>query len=126
MNIPPEIIIIFFLISFLVYTMPDLLVKFSRTMRGKILLLILTVVITIYNKTAGLLMAMLIIFLAEFNYEFNSGIVYEGFKNNDDTTQTYGIISTNLSSDEKKKKMDQLAIEQALKPSDGNVEVITF
>jgi hypothetical protein len=95
-------------------------------MRGKILLLILTVVITIYNRTAGLLMAMLIIFLAEFNYEFNSGIVYEGFKNNDDTTQTYGIISTNLSSDEKKKKMDQLAIEQALKPSDGNVEVITF
>lgn len=112
MNIPTEIIIIFFLISFLVYTMPNLLVKFSHSLRGKFLLLVLTVVMTIYNRTAGLLIAMLIIFLTEFNYEFNNGIVYEGF--NGDITK------------DDKKKMDQIAIEAALKPTDGNVEVITL
>jgi hypothetical protein len=124
MNIPPEIIIIFFLISFLVYTMPTLLVKFSRTLKGKFLLLILTVVMTIYNRTAGLLMAMLIIFLSEFNYEFNSGIIYEGFKGlNDNTTKEYDIISVNPLINKENKK-DQLTIEASLKPVSGNVEVI--
>jgi len=127
MNIPPEIIIIFFLISFLVYTMPTLLVKFSRTLKGKLLLLVLTVVITIYNRTAGLLMAMLFIFLSEFNYEFNSGIIYEGFEggggSNDDTTKAYDIISANPLIKDKK---DQLTIEEALKPINGNVEVISI
>ena len=129
MTIPPEIILIFFLISFLVYTMPTILVKFSRTLRGKFLLLILTVVMTIYNKTAGLLMAMLIIFLTEFNYEFNNGIVYEGFEGlNNDTMKEYGIISDNtiLPDGIKKNKMDQLAIEKALQATDGNVDVATI
>ena len=126
MNIPPEIIIIFFLISFLVYTMPTLLVKFSRTLRGKLLLLLLTVVMTIYNRTAGLLMAMLLIFLSEFNYEFNSGIIYEGFEGlNDDTTKAYDVISVNPLINKQDKK-DQLTIEQALKPTSGNVEVIAI
>jgi hypothetical protein len=124
MNVPPEIITMFFLISFLVYTMPTILVKFSRTLRGKFLLLLLTIVITIYNKTGGLLMALLLIFLSEFNYEFNSGVIYEGFKN-DDNTKAYDFIGDNLLAGyEKKNKMDKLAIEQALKPIDGNVEVI--
>lgn len=124
MNIPPEIIIIFFLISFLVYTMPTLLVKFSRTLKGKFLLLVLTVVMTIYNRTAGLLMAMLIIFLSEFNYEFNSGIIYEGFEGlNDNTTKEYDIISVNPLINKENKK-DQLTIEASLKPVSGNVEVI--
>ena len=126
MNVPPEIIIIFFLISFLVYTMPTLLVKFSRTLKGKLLLLVLTVVMTIYNRTAGLLMAMLIIFLSEFNYEFNSGIIYEGFEGlNDDTTKAYDILSVNplLNNNDKK---DKLTIEAALKPMNGNVEVISI
>ena len=124
MNIPPEIIIIFFLISFLVYNMPTLLVKFSRTLKGKFLLLVLTVVMTIYNRTAGLLMAMLIIFLSEFNYEFNSGIIYEGFEGlNDNTTKEYDIISVNPLINKENKK-DQLTIEASLKPVSGNVEVI--
>ena len=122
MNIPPEIIIIFFLISFLVYTMPTLLVKFSRTLKGKFLLLVLTVIITIYNRTAGLLMAMLIIFLAEFNYEFNNGIIYEGFEGlSDDTTKTYDIVSANPIVKDKK---DKLTIEASLQPISGNVEVV--
>ena len=77
---PTEIIILFFIISFLVYTMPMVLVKFSKTIKGRFLLLLLTIVITLYNRTGGLLMAMLIIFLSEFNYEVNNGIIYEGFE----------------------------------------------
>ena len=129
MNVPPEILIIFFLISFLVYTMPTVLVNFSRTLRGKMLLLILTVVMTIYNKTAGILIAMLVIFLTEFNYEYNSGIVYEGFGDmNDDNTKEYDIIGDNgiFQDSIKKKKMDQLAIAQALRPTDGNIDVTTI
>ena len=129
MKFPPEIILIFFLISFLFYTMPTILVKFSRTLRGKMLLLILTVVMTIYDRTAGLLIAMFIIFLTEFNYEFNNGIVYEGFEGyNDDTTKAYGIIGDNtiLPDGNKRKKMDQLSIELALKATDGNIDVSTI
>jgi len=127
MNIPPEIIIIFFLISFLIYTMPTLLVKFSRTLRGKLLLLVLTIVMTIYNRTAGLLMALLIIFLTEFNYEFNSGIIYEGFEGlNDNTTKAYDIISVNPLINNRKDKKDQLTIEASLQPISGNVEVVAI
>jgi hypothetical protein len=79
MYVPPEIIILFFIISFLVYTMPMVLVKFSKTIKGRFLLLLLTIVITLYNRIGGLLMAMLIIFLSEFNYEINNDIIYEGF-----------------------------------------------
>ncbi len=79
MCVATEIIILFFLISFLVYTMPMVLVKFSKTPKGKFLLLVLMIVMTLYNKTGGLLIAMLIIFLSEFNYEVNNGILYEGF-----------------------------------------------
>jgi len=79
MYVPPEIIILFFIISFLVYTMPMVLVKFSKTIKGRFLLLLLTIVITLYNRIGGVLMAMLIIFLSEFNYEVNNDIIYEGF-----------------------------------------------
>ena len=79
MCVSTEIILLFFLISFFVYTMPIVLVNFSRTLKGKILLLLLTIVMTLHNRTAGILMVMLFIFLAEFNYEINNGILYEGF-----------------------------------------------
>ena len=80
MYVPTEIIILFFLISFLIYTMPMVLVKFSKTLKGKFLLLLLTIVMTLYNRTGGVLLAMLIIFLSEFNYEVNNGILYEGME----------------------------------------------
>lgn len=80
MCVPTEILVLFFLISFFIYTMPLVLVKFSRTLKGKLLLILLTMVMTLHNRTAGLLMAMLVIFLAEFNYEFNNGIMYEGMQ----------------------------------------------
>ena len=109
--------------------MPTILVNFSRNLTGKMLLLILTIVMTIYNKTAGILIAMLVIFLTEFNYEYNSGIVYEGFQDtNYDNTKEYDIISDNsiLSDGIRKKKLDQLAIAQALRPTDGNIDVTTI
>jgi len=67
--------------------MPIVLVKFSRTVKGKLLLIVLTIVMTLYNRTAGLLMVMLVIFLAEFNYEVNNGILYEGYANIQDNIQ---------------------------------------
>jgi len=88
MCVPTEIIVLFFLISFLIYTMPMVLVKFSKTLKGKFLLLLLTIVITMANKTGGLLMAMLLIFLSEFNYEVNNGLLYEGFTDTATDTDT--------------------------------------
>jgi hypothetical protein len=101
MCVPPEIITLFFLISFLIYTMPMVLVKFSKTPKGKFLLLLLTIVMTLYNRTGGLLLAMLFIFLAEFNYEFNTAILYEGFVS---TMDVYN------------EKIDQLQVAEKLKP----------
>ena len=113
MCVPTEIIVLFFLISFLVYTMPLVLVKFSKTQKGKFLLLALTIVITLYNKTGGLLMAMLFIFLSEFNYEMNNGILYEGFDPSmDSSVLGYGSADPNIY---KKNKVDRLTIMEKLK-----------
>jgi hypothetical protein len=113
MYFPTEIIILFFLISFLVYTMPMVLVKFSKTAKGRFLLLMLMIVMTLYNKTSGLLIAMLIIFLSEFNYEVNNGILYEGFEPSmDDSALGY---SDATESEENMKKKDQLTISEYLK-----------
>jgi hypothetical protein len=106
MYLPTEIIILFFIISFLVYTMPMVLVKFSKTLKGKFLLLVLTIVMTLYNRIGGILMAMLLIFLSEFNYEVNNGIIYEGFE---------GATGT-ASATDKEKKPDQLSVEAELQP----------
>ena len=99
--------------------MPTLLVKFSRTLKGKFLLLALMIVITLYNKTGGLIMAMFIIFLTEFNYETNNGIVYEGFtskKQIDDGSLQYILDPNTLA---KRPKQDQLTVEQSLLPVDS-------
>jgi hypothetical protein len=114
MCVPTEIIILFFLISFLIYTMPMLLVKFSKTSKGKFLLLMLTVVITLYNKTGGVLMAMLIIFLDEFNYEVNNGILYEGFEPSMEVSNLE-YSSADPSAYKKQKNIDQLMVAEQLK-----------
>ena len=108
---PTEIIILFFIISFFIYTMPMVLVKFSKSLKGKFLLLLLTIVITLYNKTGGVLMAMLLIFLSEFNYEVNNGIIYEGFK---PEGLDAGAVPDKLK--EKKEVTDQLTVESQLIP----------
>lgn len=104
MYVPPEIITLFFLISFLIYTMPMVLVKFSQTSKGKFLLLALTIVMTLYNRTGGILLAMLFIFLTEFNYEFNPQQIYEGFEPSMDVTKLVDSA-----------KIDQLMISERLK-----------
>jgi hypothetical protein len=121
MHVPPEIIILFFIISFLIYTMPSVLVNFSRTFNGKFVLLILTIVTTLYNKTGGMIMAMLIIFLAEFNYEFNNGIFYEGFTGTGATINE-GVLNYNhdVNTLIKKPKQDLLTIEQSLMALDSS------
>jgi len=113
MRVSTEIIVLFFLISFFIYTMPLVLVKFSKTSKGKFLLLALTIVITLYNKTGGLLMAMLLIFLSEFNYEMNNGLLYEGFDPSmDRSILEYSSADPNIY---KKNKMDQLTVMEQLK-----------
>jgi hypothetical protein len=93
--------------------MPMVLVKFSKTSKGKFLLLMLTIIITLYNETGGILMALLIIFLSEFNYEFNNDILYEGFDPSMDVT-TLGHSSSDPSI-YKKNKMDLLTVSEQLK-----------
>ena len=115
MCVATEIIVLFFLISFLVYTMPLVLVHFSKTPKGKFLLLILTIVITLYNRIGGLLMAMLIIFLSEINYEvYNNQEVYEGFEPSMDVTSLEH--SSADPSVYKMKQKDQLTVAEYLKP----------
>ena len=116
MHIQNEIIVLFFIISFLVYTMPDILVNFSRTLRGKFLLLVLTIVVTLYNKTGGILMVMFFIFLSEFNYEFNTGILYEGFSFDRTDQPNQGSLNYRLDSNTlvKRQKQDKMTIEQSL------------
>ena len=113
MCVPTEIILLFFLISFFVYTMPLVLVNFSKTLKGKILLLLLTIVMTLYNRTAGILMVMLIIFLAEFNYEINNGIIYEGLEG-----IAPGIPPLEVTKKENPARMDT---EDKLKPVDTRI-----
>lgn len=84
MYVAPEVIVIFFIVSFFIYTMPLILVKFSKTLKGRFLLLLLTIVITLYNKTGGLLIALFFIFLSEFNYEVYNDDIFEGYLNNND------------------------------------------
>ena len=115
MHIPIEITVLFIIISFLVYTMPSLLANFSRTLKGKLLLLVLTIVITLHNQTGGLIMAMFFIFLSEFNYEYNIKNTYEGFSGD----LNYAMDSAVLI---KKPKQDRLTIEEALMPIDSCLE----
>ena len=113
---PTEIIILFFLISFFIYTMPMVLVKFSKTLKGKFLLLLLTIVITMYNRTGGILMAMFLIFLSEFNYEVNNSILYEGFESSAGPGPDADPDAGPDALKDKKKVVDKLTIESELTP----------
>ena len=122
---PTEIIILFFLISFFIYTMPMVLVKFSKTLKGKFLLLLLTIVITMYNRTGGLLMAMLLIFLSEFNYEVNNGIIYEGFTITDKPDELSNEKDVKDVITKKKEAKDQLSVSAELTPVNTSTIPVT-
>ena len=118
MYIAPEIITIFFIVSFLIYTMPMVLVKFSKTLKGRILLVMLMIVVTVYNKTGGMMIALLIIFLSEFNYEFNNQVMFEGFENDE---------GDNADNADNQNKKDRMTIEEHLTPkSSSSQKVVTI
>lgn len=120
MYIPIEIIVLFFLISFLIYTMPMVLVKFSRTLNGKIILLTATILMTLYNRTGGLLIAMLMVFLSEFNYEFvNNHEFIEGYTDFSDIIGDTGSTLTTPGVSVKK-KMEKIVVEEKLQPVDSS------
>ena len=101
MYISNEIIVLFFIISFLIYRMPIVLVNFSKTLKGKMLMLILTICFTLYNRIAGFLIALFIIFVSEYNYEINNSNIYEQFTN----------IEHGNNDDNNNNKKDRLTIE---------------
>lgn len=128
MYIPNQIIFLFFLISFLVYTMPMILVNFYKSLKGKILLILLTVVLTLYNHLGGMIMAMLIIFLEEFNYEFNNGILYEGFSSNTETGKNNNDIEDDEDDEDDEDNSiepfsDLMSIEEKLKQKSTTIPV---
>ena len=124
MRVPPEIIILFFIISFLVYAMPMVLVKFSKTTKGKFLLIMLTIVVTLYNRVGGLLMAMLIIFLSEFNYEVNNGILYEGFEDaKADDAKADDAETDDAKAKKDDTKIDLMAITEILKSQSASAVI---
>ena len=112
MYVAPEIIAIFFIVSFLIYTMPMVLVKFSKTLNGRILLVMLMIVITVYNKTGGMMIALLIIFLSEFNYEVNNQVMFEGFEDDNG---------------ENENKKDRMTIQEHINPiSSSSQKIVTI
>lgn len=104
MYVAPEIITIFFIVSFLIYTMPMVLVKFSKTLKGRFLLVLLMIVVTLYNKLGGIMIALLIIFLSEFNYEINNEVVFEGFEEKEEEKKRYCNRSNDYTGTDKAKK----------------------
>ena len=114
MYVAPEVIVIFFIVSFLIYTMPLILVKFSKTLKGRFLLLVLTIVITLYNKTGGLLIALFFIFLSEFNYEVYNDVIFEGFGGNDGNDGNDGNTTI----------IDLISLQEKLKPKNSSSQKV--
>lgn len=117
MYVAPEVIVIFFIVSFLIYTMPLILVKFSKTLKGRFLLLVLTIVITLYNKTGGLLIALFFIFLSEFNYEVYNDVIFEGFGGNDGNGGNGG-------NDGNTTIIDLISLQEKLKPKKSSSQKV--
>lgn len=98
MYLPQEIIVLFVLISIVIYTMPTFLLRLIRSPFGKLLLIALTIVATLQNRVAGLLVALLFIYLTEFNYAKNNDLVYEGFTDTGSGTENTGSSNTSAES----------------------------
>jgi hypothetical protein len=70
-------LIILLVVSFLLFTRPNVLVNFSNTFIGKLLLILILVVTTLQSTVSGIFVAILIIVLSE--------TVYEGMENKEET-----------------------------------------
>lgn len=82
-------LIVFIALTFLLYTNPYVLVNFSNSVIGKLVLLLLIVGATIHSTVAGLLMAGVLIILTELKYS----TVQEGLTNSDVKKELLSNIS---------------------------------
>jgi hypothetical protein len=98
MYLPQEIIVLFVLISIVIYTMPTFLLHLIRSPFGKLVLIALTIAATLHNRIAGILVALLFIYLTEFNYAKNNNLVYEGYTDMGDGTENTGSSNTSAES----------------------------
>ena len=57
------------LLVLLIYIKPAILINFSNTMGGKLVLLVITILVAMKNTICGLLMAALLVLLLEYTYE---------------------------------------------------------
>lgn len=71
-----ELIVFMLIVAFIIYTRPTIFITFSKTLLGKLLMLIILVGASIYNKAYGILIAVLIIAFAEHS------LITEGFEDN--------------------------------------------
>ena len=116
MYVAPEIIAIFFIVSFLIYTMPLVLAKFSKTLKGRFLLVVLMIIVTLYNKLGGIMIALLIIFLSEFNYEINNQVMFEGFE----SIESGSVSESGSENENASDKVDRMTAEEKLKPKNAS------
>jgi|TARA_R110002073_G_scaffold139344_3_gene289592 hypothetical protein len=70
-------LIVLVVITFLLYTRPIVLVNFSNSFVGKAILLFLIISAALHSTVTGLLMALVLVMLTEYNYE--------GFEGKDDS-----------------------------------------
>jgi hypothetical protein len=83
-------LIVLVVITFLLYTRPLVLVNFSNTFVGKAILLFLIVSAALHSTVSGLLLALVLVMLTEYNYE--------GFENKDDDSAEVDNENTEVDS----------------------------
>jgi hypothetical protein len=85
---------ILLIISFLLITRPNILVNFSNTFIGKLLLIIILVVTTLHSTISGIFVAILIVVLSE--------TLYEGMENKEEENKKEQTL------DEEKEQFDKI------------------
>jgi hypothetical protein len=75
-------LIVLVVITFLLYTRPLVLVNFSNSFVGKAVLLFLIISAALHSTVSGLLLALVLVMLTEYNYE--------GFEGKDDSDAVAG------------------------------------
>jgi membrane protein implicated in regulation of membrane protease activity len=89
---------ILLIISFLLITRPNILVNFSNTFIGKLLLIIILVVTTLHSTISGIFVAILIVVLSE--------TLYEGMENKEEENKEENKKEQTL--DEEKEQFDKI------------------
>jgi len=85
-------LIVLVAVTFLLYTRPLVLVNFSNSFVGKAILLFFVVSAALHSTVTGLLLALVLIMLTEYNYE--------GFEDNDTESTEVDIDTTETASED--------------------------